>query len=271
MSPERGGVLLCIFGGFSWQTVYTYAMAAPVFLSLYLLAPKSQKALRHFSMVIFVVLAASIILGGYLRGVMALALGVAVVLQTTTGLVKKRYIRWAVGCTIAFLILFLLMKYTPGGRQAMDRIMRYDEDGSIAVRTGLYGPALAAFFENPLFGWGLYYDEQYQTPNGAFMDGHAGILYIAASLGVVFLLPLILLLWKLWAALSALSSPRLTPIEKALITGFKGVFIVYIAEVIIEGSVFGNIPCDFILWTVAGLVTVWGYWSKRGQYDKFIA
>lgn len=266
---ERGGVLPSILGRFSWQTVYTYALVSPIFLALYFLVTKSHKRLRNFSLLSFIILALSIVLGGYLRATMALILGTAVILQITPGLIKRRYIRWLINFIIVFWVLYALIRYTPGGEYATSRIAGYRQDASIAMRLEIYGPVWSAFFENPLFGWGLY-NEPYQTPRGGLLDGHAGFIFICASFGILFILPLMLLLWRIWTVLDSFSRFPLSPLERALIVGFKGTYIVYIAEFIIEGNGLGVLTNDFIMLTIAGLAVVWAHWFKSGRHNRLL-
>lgn len=267
MAVEKGGVLPSVFGGVASQTSYTYALVAPIFLSLYLMIPKKQKWIRRFSILGFVAMSISIMLAGYLRGVLGLCLGAIVVLRMIPHLTNRKSMKWVLNSLIIVMLLTLFFKYTPGGEQATTRITNYGKDSSIVARLWMYGKAWSAFLESPLFGWG-FNSNGYVTPGGHLLFGDAGIIFICGSFGILFFLPLCLFLWRVWNLLATLAHFQLATLERALLIGFMGTYIVYVAENIIEGWSFGTLPYDFVMWTIIGLITIWNNKLKTGPDNQ---
>lgn len=266
---EAGGKLPSLLGRFSWQTMTAYALATPVFLALVLAAPRKQVWARRLGMLGFAVLASSVILGGYVMSAVTLVLGVAALLWIIGRSRQWRRGEW-LGRAIPILLLVLaLIRYTPGGEVALSRTVDFKGDPSISGRLGVVPEVASAFLESPLFGWG-WYNRAFYTPGGGFVDVHAGVLFLFASLGLLFMVPLGLLLWQVWGGLARLSRQPLSPLEQALIAGFKGSYILYIAVLILGSRSLGDIGQDFIMWSMIGLATVWSHWLKSGRHDRLV-
>lgn len=264
--------LLVLFGSGDWQTFSLMAMVWPILFSLAL--SSETRWLRWGAGLCAILILASIVLSTYGMALVMVAEGAVFVLafnlrrfspRKLLGRFSPRQLAMAV---IMLSALGGLILNTASGQHTLQRILSWSDDPSVRVRQKVWRQGIGAFLASPLVGWGAHIGG-YLTPSGHELGGHSSFIPAAYEYGLVYLVPLAILLFRLGQNLVRLGRERLTPDDRAVLIGIQALFGVYIVQGFVSGSM-GIIGIDSVFWLCMGLVTVWLHWLKSKTYGQLV-
>ncbi|MCX7113650.1 MAG: O-antigen ligase family protein [Proteobacteria bacterium] len=170
---------------------------------------------------------------------------------------------------VASLTLAAAFYFLPAVGSIIERLLNPQEDASGGHRIDSMIGGVYAFLESPLFGHGAYNTIVY-TPQGNMLGGHNSYIMAASEYGLIFLLPLLFILFtiiKQFYKLMNRTGGR--PIEGSVVQGmFAGVIAALVTGFITP--VFGNLVQDSYFWLSVSLMSIWNYWLDENPKARLM-
>lgn len=258
-----GESLIVLFSTSGWQTFNLMAMVWPILFSLAISG--SSRRLRWGAGLCSILILLPVLLSSYGVPLLMIPEGAVFVLAFTMRRSSLRHWSMAV---ILLSVLGGLILYTTGGQYIIQRVSS-GSDPSVISRQAAWQQGIGAFLARPLVGWGAY-NYVYATSSGHLLLGHSSFVSAAYEYGLIYLLPLAILLFRLGQNLVRLGRKGLTANDRAVVIGIQALFAVYIVQGFASGSM-GHIGIDSAFWLCMGLVTVWLHWLESKTYDGLVA
>lgn len=170
---------------------------------------------------------------------------------------------------IASLIVIVAFYLFPAMGSIFERLLNPEQDLSAEHRLASMIGGIYAFLESPLIGHGAYNTLVY-TPEGNMLGGHNSYIVAASEYGLVFLLPLLFIIFTIITRFYKLMKRTAgRPIESSLVQGmFAGVLAALITGFITP--VFGNLLQDSYFWLSVSLMSIWNYWLGKDPNARLI-
>lgn len=257
-----GGVLLGLFGTGGWQTFTMMAMIWPILFSVAING--SGWRLRVAAGLVSTLVFLPVLLSSYGNAILIVAEGAVFVLVSSLRRLSLR--EWLLAVILGG-VLSALVWFSASGQYAVQRVLS-GTDPSIMARQAAVQQGLLAFRDSPLIGWGAH-NHVFVTPGGHYLAVHSSFVRAAYESGLMYLVPLGILLFRAGQNILRLSQKTLAREDRAILIGVQAVFGSYVLQGLVSGSM-GIIGIDSVFWLCMGLVTVWLCWLDGGIHHRLI-
>jgi hypothetical protein len=257
-------VALASFGSLGYLTLVAIALAAPVLGSVAFLTTGDWQ--RRLGWLGFVLCAGAILLSTYGAAVAALLVGTVVMFllglryaaaaddQTRRG---HRTLRLAAAIALLVGLAFL----APQGLATLNRLANPFEDASASARISALRQGIGAFLSRPLVGYGAF-NRPVMTDTGYWLSGHNSYVVAAYEFGLVYIVPLFLLLLRIGQGCQRLIIRTTRSVERALAIGMTASFVTALITGFLT-PVLGEPGQDAVFWFFVGVMTVWNDWLDK--------
>lgn len=267
-SSDPSGGLMRIGSTYDFMVI---VMVLPLFVSLAFWG--SPRRVRWFSWLGMMVCVSLIVMGRFLISTSAIFIGIAAVI-----LLGLRYHLLGRSNLVQILtilaLLVGLLLLTPSGQGMLAELGEISAGQSssilgVRVRLMIYQTGIALFRKHPLFGIGGYGRGGFVV-SGIPVFGHSTLIESAYQFGLVYLIPLAVLIANIAAGYRHILRQPRRPNERVLVIGIASGFLVWLSLCAVN-PVLGEPGPDSVFWTFVGLTIIWNNWLKTREDAQLVA
>ena len=267
-SSDPSGGLIRIGSAYDFMVI---VMVLPLFVSLAFWG--SPRRVRRFSWLGMMACVSLIATGGFLISATAMLIGTAAVM-----LLGLRYHLLGRSNLVQILtvlaLLVGLLLLTRSGQKVLTKAREIPAGQSsslrdVRVRFMIYQTGIALFREYPLFGTGGYFRGG-SVVGGIPVLGHSTLIESAYQFGLIYLIPLTMLIVNIGAGYRHILRQPLRPNERVLVIGLASSFLVWLSLCAVN-PVLGEPGPDSVFWTFVGLTIIWNKWLKTREDAQWVA